>query len=62
MKTKKKECEASKKCEYSSKFFTKRSNWVRHMRLHEENDASSSVREKNPENESWNASDNEQLS
>ena len=62
MKTKKKECEASKKCQYSSKIFTKRSNWVRRMRLHEENDASSSVRDKNPENESWNASDNEQLS
>ena len=32
------------------------------MRLHEENDASSSVRETNPENEPWNASDKEQLS
>ena len=52
MKTDKKEREASKKCKYCSKIFTKRSNCVKHMCLHEEDDASSAVRETNLENES----------
>lgn len=61
MKTDKKEREASKKCKYCSKIFTKRSNCVKHMCLHEEDDASSAVRETNLENESQNASDIKQL-
>ena len=44
MKTKKKKREASKKCKYCSKIFTKWSRCVRYMRLHEEDDTSSPVR------------------